>query len=741
MHKKWFYLFTGLVLLLPLVVVKYSMNPFIFYKAVFLQVFSVTLLISYLYYIFYADSNLHKVKWTTKVTPLLIVLLLFYISIFVSSLLGYDWSRSLWSRAERMTGLFVLLHYFILYIVWRDVFDWQELKNIWKYFVGVVGSIVIFIGLIQIFDPLFLSNLGSARVGSTLGNAIYVAGFCSFVFFSSLYFFITTKNKYKFFWLAEIIFSIIVLFATQTRGDMIGLFIGFLLFVSLYLWLSFKDISKVNKKLGVTTLALIVILPILLFVFKDSKVVSSVPVFNRFFSQSLSQSTGGTRLVMWKTAFISWQQKPWFGWGWDNFYYAANQNYLPEFLKFGHGEEWTDNAHNVLFNTLATVGIVGLLSYLAIFVVLIYMGIRLLKFYRNDKNLFILFLVLLSFLVSHFIRNFFVFEDLSSYLYLFFIFVIFDILYINYKKEGASIINKKEKNNVILNKIKKIAKNFIFIVVCLVSVFSLYRFAYIPAKASYWQTKAIYTALVDFDKSLDIHRKAVAIDYNMYRDDISYNYADFILAWMHGHPDFATSKYKTLSEKMHYIGVSALYSYLLDYPDDARVYYVLGNTFMDAYDFWMNRGYVEKAEETYAKGLEYSPKRQSLIFGLIRAKVALGKYNEALELAKSTVADDDSIGESHWILSFVYNNMGENEKAVEEINKAYELNYNFEDNRELTLAFRTLISYGDPKVMAEFVKNRILSMNASNKYLLQSYIDYLKSTEEKDNLSQFEAML
>jgi O-antigen ligase len=84
---------------------------------------------------------------------------------------------------------------------------------------------------------------------------------------------------------------------------------------------------------------------------------------NRILDVDFSTETFQTRLLLWKQAIKIFQERPILGWGPENFSAAFEKHYLPQF------EVWYDRAHNIFFDYLAETGILGLLSYLSIFVV------------------------------------------------------------------------------------------------------------------------------------------------------------------------------------------------------------------------------------------------------------------------------------------------------------------------------------------------------------------------------------
>ena len=744
MYKKIIIILTIALLALPLVVWKFSGYPFVFYKAILLHVCAFGLFVTYS---IASNKIVAGERKALYQTPLVWSVLFFFIMISISALQGVDAGRSMWSRPERMTGIYTLFCYLMVYMVWRSSLAFVQWKKLWKYFVGIVGGLVLLVACIQIINPYFLSNLGVGRVVATLGNAVYVASFCSFIFFSDIFFIFTSHKKIgKILWMLEALLSVFVLIESQTRGELIGFVVGLLATCVGVYWFFRKKVTK-KIRLGLVSIigVLIVFFPIC-YIFRDTATVSMIPVINRIFATRIDNEA---RPIIWKTAVHGWIEKPWFGWGWENYYTVANRLYEPELLRFGHGEEWVDNAHNVILNILATNGVLGLVAYGAIYISTFYILIQLLKKYKNDSTIFFFAISVGSFFVVHFIRNIFVFEDLSSYLAIFWLYAGIDIVYSTSQSKSiqSATINNVQKIEHSISGWKraivhlgKICRGISIGALCIASLYFLYRFTYIPARADYYATKAIITALYDFEKSLDIHRQAIKIDNNPYRPEIAFAYGEFLFSWLHGHPDFAQGEYRPLAEKMYSTAVSALKSFLTSYPDDSRGYFVLGNGFADGYTLWQNQSYVEDAIDVYKKGLIFSPKRQSLHYNLSKSYSNIGEYDSAIEQAEDALQEDSQIGESHWIRALAYYRKGMTRDAAEEVTRAHELGFVISEE-DITTAFRILMAEGDPSILEDRVLGYLTGTKNPNKFLLQAYIEYLKSKNKYDKLPYYESMV
>jgi len=156
----------------------------------------------------------------------------------------------------------------------------------------------------------------------------------------------------------------------------------------------------------------------------------------------------------------AWQDKPVFGWGPNNYFYAFNKFYRPEFLESGWGETWFDNAHNVIVNTLAVQGGVGILTYLGMFGLGI---VALWGAYRKKQIDVHLASVGSAFLVAHLISLVTVFENPTSYLYFFFFIAFVNSQVTSYKLQVANKEQYKALSIGLISTVAIISLLFIYV--------------------------------------------------------------------------------------------------------------------------------------------------------------------------------------------------------------------------------------------------------------------------------------
>jgi O-antigen ligase len=427
---------------IPLVVLPSSyIFPFIVPKILLFRSVSLLMLGGYILLLF---SNWQEYKM--RLTPLNLAVGLFFISFGVSTFVGVDWYHSFWDNHERMLGLFTMFHFIAYYcIVGSVVKEWKEWRSLLRIFL-LAGSLVMFIGFLQKINPDLLLNRGADRVSATLGNAIYFSGYGMFLFFIGLLLFLKEEVAgWKYFAATGGVLGFLGIFWGGTRGTLLGLGVSLLVF-----GLSYIATFKGNKKFR-NAVALILVAGVLfsasLVIFRQNSFVKNIPGVNRLVSTDFTiKNSKVPRVMAWGIAIDAWKERPVFGWGPNNFYFAFNKYYRPEFLESGWGETWFDNAHNIVMNTLAVQGTAGIIIYFGLFSAVFYSLILAYRKRTIDQHLLA---VGLAFAVGHFVHNITVFEDPTSYLYFFFFLAMLNQLTINkdftLNSSAAPLADKKQR--------------------------------------------------------------------------------------------------------------------------------------------------------------------------------------------------------------------------------------------------------------------------------------------------------
>ncbi len=638
----------GATFFVPLLVFPSSyIFPFIVPKIVWFRSIILLMLGSYILLL-----SCNWAKYKIRLTPINIVVGLFFTSFAISTFTGVDWYRSFWDNHERMLGLFTIFHYVVYYFIITSVVkEWKDWKWLLRVFLSA-GGIVMFIGILQRFvDPELLLNRGSGRVSASLGNSIYYSGYGLFLMFVGYLLAVKEKSKLNnlWFWFAVAggFFGFVGVFLGGTRGAMLGLFAGLGILAISYLF-TIKNHNNVRKI--ITGLIVVgVIIGSLFFVYRKTDFVQSVPGIGRLVNISLFEGTGSTRLMAWGIAVEAWQEKPIFGWGPNNYYYAFNKYYNPKFLEFGWGETWFDNAHSVVMNTIAVQGTVGILTYLGMLGVAVFM-----LWYSWKKGRVDLHVVGVgtAFIMANFVAKALVFDDPTSYLY-FFLFLAFVSSQIEVHNSQASICKNK---------------NFsigLVLVISLPILLLIYSTNINPARANMATLDTIkgFSRGQDVIQLYDVANKIPSPHIDDMRNDISRTSEQAIInLFKNNHIVDATSLFQLVYEESK--------KNLSLHPFDIRVHIQLSKLCMLGAEIKKDQNLLFEAEGYLEEALIFSPKRQQAIYMLSGLKVQLGKSDEAIKLLQGSIDGTPKISEGWWRIALVYYQTGQTNRAQEIIQDA-----------------------------------------------------------------------
>jgi len=394
--------------------------------------------------------------------------------VFVADIFAVSPFKAFWSNFERMEGFITLAHLLLYFLVTTSVLNEEKW---WHRFFATSIGVSVFLsiyGLLQLAGKIVI-NQGGVRLDGTFGNAAYFAGYMLFHVFlvlfllSRTYAFDKRKEQRLFIpsllasvvsfvlflavWIfsentvdggTRVFFSLLTLAAplgaylfwrgtdgvvtlllctagllqmfslyhTATRGAGIGLIIGLFLSLLLIAVLPHKD--RLLRYLAMGSCIALLLFVGAVYKAKDTEFVKNTEALTRF--ASISTKDAAPRFMVWGMAWEGFQERPLLGWGQEGFNYVFNKYYNPNMWS---QEQWFDRTHNIFLDWLISAGALGLFTYLSLFAFLLWY----LWFGKpNDSGVAFSFAEKSFFtglLASYFVHNFFVFDNLISYILFF----------------------------------------------------------------------------------------------------------------------------------------------------------------------------------------------------------------------------------------------------------------------------------------------------------------------------------
>ncbi|MDD4900789.1 MAG: O-antigen ligase family protein [Patescibacteria group bacterium] len=539
---------------------------------------------------------------------LVVIFLLFQL---VAAILGYDFYKSFWSDFERMEGVISLI-YLAIYLFLLQIF--LKDKQDWLFYIRLIliGSVLVSLyGLVQKFDILPVFAAGVGRVASTIGNAAFLAGYLLITAGLGVYYYFNESRKnYKYLALAASGLNLIVLLLTSTRGAILGLAIGILVFILL----NTIFLTGQIRKRFLVILIIIAALGLTFFLFKGKLANSKIEFIKRIATISTADRSVSNRLTVWRMALKDFKFHPYFGIGMENFEVIYNKYFTPNI-----SENWFDRTHNVYLDELMAGGALGLAAYLAILFYLFYL------LFKKRREDYWQFAVLSGLLVAYGIHNFFVFDTLNtSFIYFFLIGLI------GFKDAGAASTTPPDKGGEGgLNEPNNRAFNWVFIVLLIANIFIFYKLVYLPLRINRAIFVGYYYVLADSFRSYENFKSVLKYKFGSVEIAVQLNKMNEVV---NAQPNISAAikenYYKLDREKLKFASDS--------FPYDIKTKIYLAQLILNNYQDIKE---LDEAESLLKRAIELSPNRVEASYLLYNLYAKRGEKTKARAILEDLIKE------------------------------------------------------------------------------------------------------
>ena len=622
---------------IPLYVSKVLFFPYITGKAF---VFRVIVEVVFAAWVFLA---IFYKEYRPKKTPLLIALAIFIAVVTLATIFGVNPDKSFWSNYERMEGLIAYLHLFAYFLVLTHVFD----KSDWKIFLNLFLIAAIYensYAFLQARGILLSPQGGTSRADGTIGNPTYLAAYLIFILgFCLLLWREAKQNWQKYLYGLMAAWTLVTIYFTGTRGAVFGLIAGVFIFGILYL--IFKKTESraelVKKEIILAWLLIALIFPLGLFLAKDQPFVKSNPILARLTSFSLKERTITSRFSIYKMSWEGFKERPILGWGPDNYGIVFSKYFRPELWR---QEPWFDRSHNIVFDWLINAGILGALSYFSIFAVSIYLFWN---YYRKRNLPLENTLLIITFLLVYLAQNFFVFDQIATYISFFAL-----LAYINSFSVAEAATGEISSRRDVSN--WPIVVGLLAVPLVLVIYFVNVK----PLRANLSLLGALATqgqniplAFEKFDKALSYNTLGnQEIREQLIRFAISAGGVSEL------NPDFR--------DKMLRKAIEEAQKSVLENALDPRAYLFLGTIYNKV-------GLSDLALEVFKKASDLSPQKQQIYFEIADVYIQRGDYKNAAQVLETAFNLDQDYNQARMNLAATYILNGKQKEADELLIKGF----------------------------------------------------------------------
>lgn len=643
--------------LIPLIVAQNSaIFPFVFPKVVYFEVVAGLALVGMVALWVLQPASRPRRGWFVATISVYATFL------FVSAIQGFDPSRSFWSNHERMTGVVFIWFAMLFGLMVASFYAMRpERLKYFLYYLCGVSMVVSMTGVVQAFDSKFLLAM-SERMAGTLGNPIYLGGFTAlFLLLNAYFLWIERKTAWVWYFVAGVILNGAGLYLSSTRGAVISLFAAAVVGLA---WYAPRMWHGGHRRAFVGAVCAVVAALFISFILVRTGVIDDSSKFARLFGARGFTTTFSTRVIAWKIAYDGFRERPFFGWGPENFFYVFNKHYNPKSLLFGSYETWFDHAHNTPLDILVTQGAVGLALFLALYVVVWWHALRT-KHASVTDELLTVTLVLLF--VMHFVQNLFVFDHPVSYVYFYLFFGV--------------LVARQWASNPLPARAETMRTYPAWLAVGQGALTLFVGYLTIP---SLRVNNLDFQAQVNARAGGDL--RVTQQLFQQARDIGGSHYTDVLLDIGRVTQQFVYPENIKERWQFYQYGIAAVDELVTKYEPYNLIAVLLQGQNLTTAVIAGNGAYVPRADQMFKRALELSPRRQQTLYSWGRLKFLLGKNDEGMKLIQQAIDLEPNVSTSHWYMALFASGV-DNKRAVAELDLAIKLGEEIKGStEELTTA-------------------------------------------------------
>lgn len=298
--------------------------------------------------------------------PILATLSIFLLIAGVTSLVGVSPLRSLFGEMERMWGVITWFYFVVLYALLRILGEgrWRTWLRL-SLGIGVLIALLALLQRIAHLLPLPVRGASRAAVYGTLGNPSYLSAYMMFQMGFAVLLLLDAERRRE-----RAVLTVALLLCTVAftlgggRSALVGIAAATAVAAGVWWWVDGRRSSSRHMRraagYAVGGAAVIGVLAI-------SPLGQSNAMVRRLTGLTLTDTTFTTRFEAWRVAWRAFRDNPVFGMGFENFQVAFARYYPARIDDIGGSPLW-DRGHNLYLDLLASVGVLGFLAYMAIWV-------------------------------------------------------------------------------------------------------------------------------------------------------------------------------------------------------------------------------------------------------------------------------------------------------------------------------------------------------------------------------------
>lgn len=598
-----------------------------------------------------------------RLNKITIFLTLFLIVQFLLVFFSEEPLRSFMGSAERMDGVWNLFHYYLFIIISLSLKQQEKfIKNL------VVFSLIVS-ALVSLRYILFNVGFPLNYFTFSFGNPGFLANYILLHIPLAVWIFTISNNReQKIALLFLILIHSGVIIHTGNRAAFLAWLIGVILLIGYFV---FK-----TKKIRVPLITAILVLTLgfgTLIAIRDTSFVKKFGFLQKITNWSLNDANIKSRLIMWNAALKGIAEKPFFGWGRENFRLIYDKYYDPLFFTFNSQEQWLDKAHNIVLDELVAGGFINGLTEIILILLLLGMLVKLAINNSGKRTFAVIFLI---FIFINLLQSLFTLNTLGIYLP-------FSLGLIVVFSQISTIQNQ------VIPKIKT-GKVLAYISLPLF-IGGIILFTLIPLLANYYVAQSLFLFPKDFVGFSKQYKQLDAImdDKNPYKAEVLTGAGMTFSGKAEPRlldprlPPFQNLMLEKLSlaVKQHprFSRLKTDYAYNLN---------LKAKRTKDPVD-------IQNAIRVWDQLLEEFPKNQFIKIGAAGAYIRAKNNNKAINIIYEIINSSAKNGKMYWDSALVFYQAGKTKEAADFFTEALKLNYKPATIVEIVLVGDFLLQFPD----------------------------------------------
>ena len=697
------------ILVLPLLVTKSTLFPYVFSKIIFFRIAIELCTTAWLFLLLHDRRYLPN--WRN---PLVQSSIVFTGVLVITTLTSVDWQQSFFSDQGRMTGVFTWIHFLLWFLILTSTIrEWK----LWSVFLWISPLVTLFVGY-----ETFQNMKALSTVISPVGYPVSLGSYALLNIFISGALLSREKNT-----LAQDLliflafFNTILIFLSGSRGALFA-FICSVVALCIFLYRSSQS-QETRKKIQC-------ILPIFFLIIFSLFLCANLSGDRRWFSSPFLSPVHSIitmfrlddlpeRGLVWLIGLEGFIEKPFTGWGWENFDRIYDRYSQPRFFGISTRDLFLDQSHNQIIDALSLAGIFGLLAY-SFFWYAIFRSIHKAFQKKYEVSYRVSFIMLATFFISYFLLGLTT-SATPVNLIIFFFMLAFTYYSTNETPMPAFPIREQHLQGArsIVEKARLSA--LIFVGLAVVLSFVIYFLNIRPLSESRSIQSAMSKVKSDYSESLILFQQVLS--------RASFTHREARVYLIRSISEYV--RQGTISERILKRALALASTELQKSDDDSnliQLYVVTAQLYRDI--FFYDSSSFTKALTTLKRIQDISPQNLYVYYEFSDLYALKEDYKKSIEWAERAVSLDPSRGQSHFILAVQYLRNKNFERAFQEIAATQSLQYSVGDNSSFIKIL--LINFPPPqyhKELLQYIDSLITSEPLNLDYLVARVIVYHKVGE------------